>query len=104
MGKVAFRSQTWVSYEHPDPSGDKLKILQHLLRRAGTRGLVMEPHWYTSIQHNDVSVLFHCDFIWFEIFSVPQQNKEAQLAATSSIVSYVSDPSFFILLVDQQNI
>jgi ankyrin repeat protein len=103
MGKVLFISQTWLSYEHPDPRNEKLRLLQHILRRAKKGRLAVEAHAYAAIKFGDkvrvdASEMKQVEFVWFDIFSVPQRDPEAQKRAVASIVSYVNDSAFFMVL------
>ena len=104
MGHVIFCSQTWLSFKHVDnDAGDKLALLQGLLRRLVAGTLEVPPHWLGELMFGrkigvSATALKKCEYVWLDIFSVPQANAHAQLLAISSIASYVNDSRQFLVL------
>ena len=76
-----FISQNWEQPDHPDNTmGTKLKMLQNLRAHVGIE------------EGREV-------WIWFDIFSIPQANRQKQLLAIDSIQYYSALISRFIPLV-----
>jgi len=108
MRSVCFISQTWLRRCHPDDAaGTKWGLLVALLERALSGELVVVPNWASELLYGrnvlSISTKQFCKdlaagYVWFDYLSVPQANRETQGLAIASIVSYVSDASYFIVL------
>ena len=108
MPPVLFVSQTWLRRAHPDDAdGSKWALLHALLRRALAGRLLITPNWsseklYGSKKLQISSKRLQRDladgYVWFDFFSVPQADAEAQSRAIGSIVSYVADATYFMVL------
>ena len=108
MAPVLFVSQTWLGYAHPDDAvNSKCVLLKGLLQRATEGRLTIVPNWVSQLAYGrgarSVSAaqlkqdLRH-GFVWFDIFSVPQVDKEQQALAIASIASFVGSCSHFLCL------
>lgn len=108
MAPCAFISQTWLSRSHPDDEhNSKLNLVIEIVRRAREGTLSIHPHvgalmtWgrkALSVSPRKIKEFGRCGFVWFDIFSVPQNNPEKQGLAIASISSYVADAGMFIVL------
>ena len=100
---VLFVSQTWLSNAHPDnPSNIKLGLLQHFLRDARTGKQAIEPDWLSELRWGRLEIsakqIKQIEFVWFDIFSVPQQDRALQAKAIASIPAYVANSAFFLCI------
>lgn len=101
---VLFVSQTWLTYGHPDNAlGVKLRLLQHFLRRAA-RGVAIEADTVAGMAFGGAfgnafripgKEVRKIEFVWFDIFSIPQTDSELQGRAIASIPAYVASSAFF---------
>ena len=119
LGKAMFVSHQWAANCHPDPSGEKLKVLQAALSNLSAgkvRALPavevemlygrLEP--YSKAKLNSVQV-----YIWYDYFSVPQfclesDSEEVKILCSSahleqpkaiaSIPAYIFASEFFAAL------
>ena len=92
--KVIFVSQTWLSFKHNDNSkNEKASLLKKLLRRALAGDCKVTPRFEVAILGLDrplriASKKIQRDFtdayIWLDIWSVPQADRDGQLRAISS--------------------
>jgi hypothetical protein len=104
MGKVLFCSHTWLKYTAPDDdAGSKLALLKELLNSIldGSMGTIDGSHPYYGKNKIDGKTLLRDmrkGYVWFDLFSVPQADREAQTKAIGSIVSYCTDSSYFFVL------
>ena len=103
MAPCIFVSQTWLSLDHPDPQGVKLELLKDILARALQGKLHVEPFHYAGKSFGpgirvDARELRKCRYVWFDLFSVPQENVSNMRKAVASIVSYVADSAHFLCL------
>jgi len=106
MGPCAFVSQTWLSFAHPDDAkGSKCALLQSVLRRAVAGDLAITPNANAQIVYGKSLSIpakqtkrLRDGYVWFDIFSVPQQDHAMQAKAIASIFSYVGEASFFFVL------
>ena len=108
MAPCAFISQTWLSRSHPDDEhNSKLNLLIEIIRRARAGTLSITPHMGAlvafgrkalSVSRKMRKEFGQCGFVWFDIFSVPQNDPEKQGLAIASISSYVADAGMFIVL------
>ena len=104
MGACIFVSQTWLSFKHPDDKeNSKLKCLQAILRRAAAGKLTVHPNaqaemiWGAEMKI-PASKLAQLEYVWFDICSVPQHDRDLQMKAIASIGAYVQDSTFFMVL------
>ena len=110
MNPVLFCSHTWLRHRHPDSSqGDKFKTLTGLLRRIVAGELDISPGWMISLMYGKEAKRFRCKadelrrnladgYIFFDYMSIPQTSVEDQQRAIASLVSYVSDSTYFFVL------
>ena len=85
---TVFVSQTWLSRAHPD-NGDnaKLKLLQSFLRdgKKGVRpSLISEIFWGGRLKI-PARALRKIQYVWLDVFSIPQADRERQGEAIASI-------------------
>lgn len=104
MGDVLFVSHTWLGYNHPDPEGCKLTLLQTLLRRMRSGTLSIGGFFFASVLYSrdklrlSAATLSRCQYVWLDYASVPQVSPGAQGRAIASIFSYVNSSTVFIVL------
>jgi ankyrin repeat protein len=96
---TVFVSQTWLSRAHPD-NGDnaKLKLLQSFLRdgKKGVRpSLISEIFWGGKLKI-PAKALRKIQYVWLDVFSIPQADRERQGEAIASIPNYVERAAFFV--------
>ena len=107
-GPCAFVSQTWLRNSHPDDEkGSKCKLLKSVLSKACRGELSITPNVNAKIIYGSTIKLeipakqtkrIRDGFVWFDIYSVPQEDKELQAKSIASIHSYVGDSEFFFVL------
>lgn len=113
LGKAAFVSHQWVAVQHPDPEFQQMRVLQAALRRL-MRGQGVVPLDYVTETVTTAKPLpmkeFQTSlFLWYDYFSIPQQEvREAyaadesdgsqQAKAINSIPGYVAKCRFFLVL------
>ena len=104
---VVFVSQTWLSDSHPDNDENvKLTLLKQVLQRARDGDLAVSGQWAAALAYGgDLSIPaaqlqqdLENGYVWFDIFSVPQTDQVAQGRAIGSIMSYVADATYFMVL------
>ena len=105
MGPVTFFSHTWLGYKHPDPSGDKQKLIAALLRGFLDGSVAIKAYWISAIVLGTKDVpAKQCkrdmddSYVWLDYLSVPQAHRENQLKAIQSINRYIALSSKFIVL------
>jgi ankyrin repeat protein len=99
---TVFVSQTWLSRSHPDNVDNaKLKLLQSFLRDAsnGKKGvrpsLLSEIFWGGRLKI-PAKKLRKIQYVWLDVFSIPQADRERQGEAIASIPNYVERAAFFV--------
>ena len=99
---TVFVSQTWLSRAHPDNVDNaKLKLLQSFLRDAsdGKKGvrpsLLCEIFWGGRLKI-PARALRKIQYVWLDVFSIPQADRERQGEAIASIPNYVERAAFFV--------
>jgi len=99
---TVFVSQTWLSRSHPDNvENAKLKLLQSFLRDAsnGKKGvrpsLLCEIFWGGRLKI-PARALRKIQYVWLDVFSIPQADRERQGEAIASIPNYVERAAFFV--------
>jgi len=121
--EIIFVSHEWLSWAHPDPDGDQLRVLCHVLQRL-TRGETdtdMDPlhtmiykHKFT-VKGKDWKKMLRRTYLWVDWFSMPQpcavkkdtkidKDRMAKLKlegskAIRSIPAYVERSDFIMVLV-----
>jgi len=104
MGDAAFISQTWLGRSHPDPDGSKLHLLQKLLRKMSAGKFAAPASWLADAWYGPgkckvaAASMSRIQYVWFDLWSVPQADPEQQKKAIQSIFSYVHDAAQFIVL------
>lgn len=105
MGSVLFFSHTWLGYNHPDPDGIKWNLAKTLLQKALSGKLDILPHWTVEflfgnlkVQGAELQAALKGGYIWCDFASVPQEDREAQGRAITSIASYVGHAKYFVCL------
>lgn len=100
-----FVSQTWLSYAHPDnESNSKLSYLQHFLREAASGSMTIhcamdgEAMGFAKQIRLTPEKTKTIAWVWFDIFSVPQNDSVNQGKAISSLPAYVANSAFFLVL------
>ena len=96
-----FVSQTWLSYAHPDnESNSKLSYLQHFLREAASGSMTIhcamdgEAMGFAKQIRLTPEKTKTIAWVWFDIFSVPQNDSVNQGKAISSLPAYVANSAF----------
>jgi len=90
--QVLFVSHTWLKLSHPDDDANsKLLLLQRFLRDASALARHADTHWGVEYNYgNSVRVsrkqLAKISFVWFDVFSIPQGNRDTQARAIASSV------------------
>ena len=120
--EVVFVSHEWLSWAHPDPKGEHMKILCRVLRRLkeGKVDTEMDPFHTIFYKHKfktkakDWMEMMNRTYIWFDWFSMPQPGAErvADIGekkmdvlradgsrAIRSIPAYVERSDFILILV-----
>ncbi|CAH0365282.1 unnamed protein product, partial [Pelagomonas calceolata] len=99
---TVFVSQTWLSRSHPDTADNvKLTLLQSFLRDASAGkkdvrpSLLCEIFWGGRLKIK-ARALRKIQYVWLDVFSIPQADREQQGAAIASIPNYVSSAAFFV--------
>ena len=104
---VVFVSQTWLSDSHPDNDENvKLTLLKEVLQRARDGDLSVSAQWVAALVYGgDLSIPaaqlqqdLENGYVWFDVLSVPQTDQVAQARAIGSIMSYVADATYFMVL------
>ena len=104
MGKVLFCSHTWLRFTGPDDEkGSKLALLKALLARicAGKIEDIQQSAAYygpLTIKGKEMTRDLKSGYVWFDLMSIPQSDRDAQIKAINSIVSYANDSSYFFCL------
>ena len=100
--QTVFVSQTWLSRSHPDNADNaKLKLLQSFLRDAseGKKGvrpsLLCEIFWGGRLKI-PAKRLRKIQYVWLDVFSIPQADTARQGEAIASIPNYVERAAFFV--------
>ena len=88
MGAVWFVSQTWLRHTHPDDEiGSKCSMLTALLQKGLAGKLEISPNWSSAAVYPNLPTFsgkqlrqeLDNGFVWFDIFSVPQEDKQLSL-------------------------
>ena len=97
MGPVAFFSQTWLSRNSPDDEANsKCTLMRELLLRAVLGKLEINGHFLAQLQYGSKELRVSATqmqadlsrgFIWFDIISVPQSDKQAQELSITACAS-----------------
>ena len=104
MGDCVFISQTWLGKTHPDPAGSKLQLLQQVLRKMSEGKFAARAHWLADAWFGagkckvSAKSMARVEYVWFDLWSVPQADPEQQKKAIKSIFSYVHDAAQFVVL------
>lgn len=120
--EIIFVSHEWLSWAHPDPKGEQLRVLCRVLERLknGKLNTEMDPmhtilykHKFTT-KGKDWKVMLKRTYLWVDWFSMPQPGaekedeigKEAMATlraegsrAIRSIPAYVERSDFIMILV-----
>lgn len=103
MDKVLFVSQTWLARAHPDNAQNaKLALLQSFLREAASGKRSIQPSWDAQIVWGNklrisAKALRAIEYVWFDLWGVPQQDTARQVDAIATIPQYVAQSSFFLV-------
>jgi hypothetical protein len=99
---TVFVSQTWLTRTHPDTAENvKLTLLQSFLRdaSAGKKGvkpsLLCEIFWGGRLKI-PARALRKIEYVWLDVFSIPQADTARQGEAIASIPNYVERAAFFV--------
>jgi ankyrin repeat protein len=103
--KTIFFSHTWLSYTHPDPRRDKLKLILSILSGIQKGTFKVTGYWMATIIFKELGISakklkkdFSNAVIWMDYASIPQVDKTNQGLAISSITTYVALSDLFIVL------
>ena len=104
-----FVSHQWLSFQHPDPHGEQLKVLQETLKKLIAKQVTVEDNFVTQFYGNKTIEFdgvgdWH---MWLDYFCVPQLVEEYQtqlahdqrLLYLKSIPNYVDRCNLFVALV-----
>ena len=104
MGDILFCSHTWLKYKFPDSdSNEKLALLKALLTSLKNQSLSIKPQWANSfIMKGAFSLsrkeMANIKFVWLDIASIPQADRDTQLLAIQSIPWYIGRAAYFVVL------
>ena len=100
-----FMSHTWLGYEHPDPKGDKCRLLEALLEGILAGCTQVTGYWVASVVWSDVGIpakkltrKYSDGYVWMDYCSIPQRDRIDQGLAIDSIAGYVARCTDFIVL------
>jgi ankyrin repeat protein len=120
--EIIFVSHEWLSWAHPDPKGEQLRVMCHVLERLkmGVLSTEMDPmhtilykHKYTT-KGKDWKAILKRTYLWVDWFSMPQPGAEKEdkigndrmavlraegSRAIRSIPAYVERSDFIMILV-----
>jgi len=124
MGKVFFLSHQWTSFDHPDPEGEQLEVVQGFLAKVGEgkiKSLFATKEEWLAFHYKETSSMFKFEevteedteeemasdvnggYVWLDYASVPQAMDEAaeeqRLRAIDSIPFYVDHSTCFLAIV-----
>eukprot|EP00438_Fugacium_kawagutii_P012926 Skav226149 [mRNA] locus=scaffold1065:326540:328851:- [translate_table: standard] len=104
-----FVSHQWLSRQHPDPNGAKLKVLQGLLTNLIERKLKIQWDVISKLHGGGPEVEIQrlkTAHVWLDYFSIPQlvdgspaTSEEIQLKFIESIPAFVGHCDMFLALV-----
>jgi ankyrin repeat protein len=99
---TVFVSQTWLSRSHPDTADNvKLTLLRSFLRDASAGkkdvrpSLLCEIFWGGRLKI-PARALRKIQYVWLDVFSIPQADTARQGEAIASIPNYVERAAFFV--------
>ena len=106
-----FVSHQWLSFHHPDPNGEQLKVLQLVLRKLIAKQLTIQGNVWSEYSASKARTK-DLDgvgkwYMWLDYFCVPQLVGHSVLGVgeqhsyIESIPSYVDPCSAFVELVPQ---
>ena len=104
LGNAVFVSHQWLSDQHPDPTGEQLKILQNALAnmlsdQSRVTVLPVIEMFAGNVAAPTASELGARPlFIWYDYFSCPQGHMQSRSSAINSIHAYVARSEFFMVL------
>ena len=103
--KTLFFSHTWLGYSHPDPNGDKMKLLAAILKGILSGKCKFQGYWMATIIFGETGIPakrltkdFASGYVWLDYLSIPQRDKTNQGLAIQSITSYVALSDLFVVL------
>jgi len=120
--EIVFVSHEWLSWAHPDPNGEQLRVLCRVLKRLkeGELDTEMDPFHTILYKHKfttkgkDWKEMLRKTYLWVDWFSMPQSSivKEEKIGkekmavlrkegsmAIQSIPAYVERSDFIMILV-----
>ena len=96
-GEVLFIAHAWEATSHPDPQGDKLRLLKKLLSRMQPCKLNVQPNTAT-IDSGGAASLGEAAFLWMDMISIPRHEWADRQRAVRSLVGYATESSQFLVL------
>ena len=100
-----FLSHTWLGYEHPDPKGDKCRLLEALLEGILAGRTQVTGYWVASVVWSDWGISakeltrkYSDGYVWMDYCSIPQRDRGDQGLAIDSVAGYVARAADFIVL------
>ena len=113
-GNILFVSHTWLNFQHPDnEKNEKLGLLKNWLRRildGSARDI--SPQWslqqttkgrgiegLKGIKAKTVRRDLKDGYVWLDLASIPQADRDSQVLAIQSIPNYIRVCSYFVVVV-----
>ena len=103
--RTMFLSHTWLGLKHPDPNGDKCRLIKKLLEGILQGRTRVTGYWMATIvfQEKGISAkqlkkTFADGYVWMDYLSIPQLDHTNQGKAIQSIADYIGLSDLFIVL------
>ena len=112
--KVIFVSQTWLAKSHNDDAANsKCTLLKELLRKGAAGELKVNVRFEVVLHGMDKPLRIKTKtlqkdwqdaYVWLDLWSVPQADREGQMRAIASLSTYVTDSAYFLCLVSPSHV
>ena len=103
--KTIFFSHTWLGHKHPDPTGQKSKLIADILEGILAGKTRVSGFWTATaifkewgISAKKLRKSFSRGYVWMDYTSIPQRDASSQALAIASIASYVALTDLFMVL------
>ena len=100
-----FFSHTWLGWHHPDPNGDKCRLIVALLEGVLAGRVKVSAAAMATIIFGEQGVaaevlarVFADGYVWMDFLSIPQRNPTNQGLAIQSLPHYVANSTLFVVL------
>ena len=100
-----FFSHTWLGSSHPDPNGDKCRLIVALIEgilagrvkvsASAMASIIMGERGFTE---KELTRDYSDGYVWLDYFSIPQRHPTNQGLAIQSISGYVALSTLFVVL------